>query len=631
MSLAAHKTPAGKQLDINGLLTAIEPYGDDTTPVAPAQHDVPNEHGVYAQCERIEVKAGKCHAEIRVASTSKGWVFDIGYQLPDRGGGALPSVNSPTYDTRAIAIDRACMQLLEGFDAMPLAKSVSQLKSKVLDLVRNIPPPPLVLSRPLAVDADLQAQVLPIDKVFADQLQVRKAFDPAALADLAASIAEHGIQQPITVRPATVKGQDAYIIVAGERRYRACVQLGRTDITAIVREDLRHASRDKIRALQVIENLQRADLTVIETCEGVTLLAEQMGVSKAAEQLGKDKSWVSRHAGVLELWEKGAALLRDGIITAVDIVHDLHALAEINEAQALNLVSLFRNPPAHRSAPNRQEVRDALARERDYQQRERDFKARQQQLALDEAARRAALPPPPQQTEQAELLAAGDQDADEEEGEERTQAGSDDDAPRKLSDYEARSKHRMEISERAGHEAERLQILVEQALGIERIEETEEQDLLWVLDGEQHDSAPLSVDSRIPWLNAAEFPEFEEVRYQVGFDIDLTAPQVEKLAAILAAGVAALNGTAVKADTTPDVPPEDLAHVRQFMKAHVKPKVGEHIKASWLLETYQAWCSEKRKEALSAQRFAKTVEASGIAKKRTNGGFQYLDITPKAV
>ena len=180
-------------------------------------------------------------------------------------------------------------------------------------------------------------------------------------------------------------------------------------------------------------------------------------------------------------------------------------------------------------------------------------------------------------------------------------------------------------------EAERLQILVEQALGIERIEETEEQDLLWVLDGEQHDSAPLSVDSRIPWLNAAEFPEFEEVRYQVGFDIDLTAPQVEKLAAILAAGVAALNGTAVKADTTPDVPPEDLAHVRQFMKAHVKPKVGEHIKASWLLETYQAWCSEKRKEALSAQRFAKTVEASGIAKKRTNGGFQYLDITPKAV
>lgn len=138
---------------------------------------------------------------------------------------------------------------------------------------------------------------LDLAEIDVDPEQPRTEFDPGKLAELAASIKEHGLINPILVR---VLPGGSYRVVAGERRYRACKLLGLPKIPAIIDQD---EERGEFLSKQLVENLQRADLTPVERSEAIFKLKEQYGLSvrELAERLGISKSAVQRALEIRDL------------------------------------------------------------------------------------------------------------------------------------------------------------------------------------------------------------------------------------------------------------------------------------------------------------------------------------------
>ena len=148
---------------------------------------------------------------------------------------------------------------------------------------------------------------LPISQVESCASQPRKQFDPESLSDLADSIREHGIIQPLTVR----KLQSGYYqIIAGERRWRAARMAGLSEVPAIVIE----ADDRKAMELAMIENLQREDLNPIEEAEGYQVLMSQYGMTQeeTAQRVGKSRSAVANALRLLHLCPPVRAMVEDG-------------------------------------------------------------------------------------------------------------------------------------------------------------------------------------------------------------------------------------------------------------------------------------------------------------------------------
>ena len=148
---------------------------------------------------------------------------------------------------------------------------------------------------------------LPISQVESCASQPRKQFDPESLADLADSIREHGIIQPLTVR----KLQSGYYqIIAGERRWRAARMAGLTQVPAIVIE----ADDRKAMELAMIENLQREDLNPMEEAEGYQTLMQQYNMTQeeTAQRVGKSRPAVANALRLLNLCEPVRAMVEDG-------------------------------------------------------------------------------------------------------------------------------------------------------------------------------------------------------------------------------------------------------------------------------------------------------------------------------
>ncbi len=148
---------------------------------------------------------------------------------------------------------------------------------------------------------------LPISQVESCASQPRKQFDPDALADLADSIREHGIIQPLTVR----KLQSGYYqIIAGERRWRAARMAGLDQVPAIVIE----ADDRKAMELAMIENLQREDLNPLEEAEGYQQLMTQYNLTQeeTAQRVGKSRSAVANALRLLNLCPPVRAMVEDG-------------------------------------------------------------------------------------------------------------------------------------------------------------------------------------------------------------------------------------------------------------------------------------------------------------------------------
>ena len=136
---------------------------------------------------------------------------------------------------------------------------------------------------------------LNLDELRPNPYQPRKKFDEEALNELAASIKEHGVFQPIIVKK-TIKGYD---IVAGERRFRASKKAGLTTIPAII-EDF---SDDEMMQISLLENLQREDLTAIEEAKAYKSIIDASNITQdeLAKRVGKSRSHITNMLGLLKL------------------------------------------------------------------------------------------------------------------------------------------------------------------------------------------------------------------------------------------------------------------------------------------------------------------------------------------
>lgn len=137
--------------------------------------------------------------------------------------------------------------------------------------------------------------------------QPRKIFDEDALAELADSIAKHGVIQPLLVRPMP---DGSYQLVAGERRWRASRMAGLTEVPVVIKE----LSDDEAMALALIENLQREDLNAIEEAQGIKALMDTLSLTQdeAAERVGKSRPAVANALRLLKLPDSVIALVSDG-------------------------------------------------------------------------------------------------------------------------------------------------------------------------------------------------------------------------------------------------------------------------------------------------------------------------------
>ncbi|MDD4291836.1 MAG: ParB/RepB/Spo0J family partition protein [Clostridia bacterium] len=192
-----------------------------------------------------------------------------------------------------------------------------------------------------------------INRVFPNKEQPRKTFDESALRELAESVKQHGVIQPLIL---TKRGDD-FLIIAGERRYRAALLAGLRSVPAIVRD---YDDR-KIREIALIENLQREDLNPIEAAVALKSLITDYGLTQeeAADRIGKSRSGITNTLRLLTLQSDVIEMVKNnqlsaGHARALVVVSDpdaqlkmaKKAVAEGLSVRAVeNMVKLFLNPP----------------------------------------------------------------------------------------------------------------------------------------------------------------------------------------------------------------------------------------------------------------------------------------------
>lgn len=174
--------------------------------------------------------------------------------------------------------------------------------------------------------------MLKISEIEPNRSQPRKDFDENSLSDLAQSISQHGLLQPLLVRPLPIGG---YQIVAGERRYRACRMAGLTEVPVTIRE----LSDTETMELALIENLQREDLSPIEEALGYKALIDEHGFSqeKVATSVGKSRPAIANSLRILKLPDSVLEYVKQDKISAgharallmLDSEEDMLELAEL--------------------------------------------------------------------------------------------------------------------------------------------------------------------------------------------------------------------------------------------------------------------------------------------------------------
>lgn len=151
---------------------------------------------------------------------------------------------------------------------------------------------------------------IPLTDIDPNYEQPRKTFDEDALNELADSIKLHGVIQPIVVVPIGKR----FMIIAGERRFRASKLAGKTDIPAVIR----HYSQQQIKEISLIENLQREDLSPIEAARAIKVLMNEFNMTQemAADRIGKSRSAVANTLRLLTLSDEVIALIEKGRLSA---------------------------------------------------------------------------------------------------------------------------------------------------------------------------------------------------------------------------------------------------------------------------------------------------------------------------
>lgn len=173
-------------------------------------------------------------------------------------------------------------------------------------------------------------QTLPIDRLRPNPMQPRRDFDPQALEELTESVREKGVIQPLIVRPDPERG-GGFMIVAGERRWRAAQQAQLHDIPVVIRE----MSDAESLECALVENIQRSDLNPMEEALAYRQLTDRFGHTqeKLSAVIGKSRSFIANLLRLLNLPEDVQQLVRDGRLTvgharALVIAADPSAIAQ---------------------------------------------------------------------------------------------------------------------------------------------------------------------------------------------------------------------------------------------------------------------------------------------------------------
>ncbi|MGI6649490.1 MAG: ParB/RepB/Spo0J family partition protein [Bacillota bacterium] len=151
---------------------------------------------------------------------------------------------------------------------------------------------------------------LPVNNIEASAYQPRKFFEDEKLSELAASIREHGIVQPIVVRPLD---KERYQLIAGERRWRACMMLGLDKIPAVIKE----VKEVEAREISLVENLQREELNPLEEAEAYRQLIQEYGFTQEslAKRMGKSRSYIANAMRLLGLSDQLKERIKQGVLT----------------------------------------------------------------------------------------------------------------------------------------------------------------------------------------------------------------------------------------------------------------------------------------------------------------------------
>lgn len=157
---------------------------------------------------------------------------------------------------------------------------------------------------------DEKIQIISIDKIYANPNQPRKKFDQDSIEELANSIRVHGIIQPIIV----TENEKGYMIIAGERRWRASKLIGLKEVPCIVK----HFNEKQLLEVSLIENLQRQDLNIIEEATAYQYLINQYNVTQEqlSEALGKSRSYLANTLRLLRLDKRVIDFIIDEKISA---------------------------------------------------------------------------------------------------------------------------------------------------------------------------------------------------------------------------------------------------------------------------------------------------------------------------
>lgn len=162
-----------------------------------------------------------------------------------------------------------------------------------------------------SIDEMVATNTLPLNEIIPNKEQPRKTFDEGALQELSESIKQHGVLQPLLVRPLTTGG---YQLVAGERRWRASRMAGLKEVPVVVKE----LTDTETMEIAIIENLQREDLNPIEEAEGLQALIDKCGFTQeeVATSVGKSRPAIANSLRLLRLPTEVRDMTKNGDISA---------------------------------------------------------------------------------------------------------------------------------------------------------------------------------------------------------------------------------------------------------------------------------------------------------------------------
>ena len=215
---------------------------------------------------------------------------------------------------------------------------------------------------------------VPIDMIERGRYQPRRVIDDASIEELADSIRQQGLMQPIVLRP--LAGENRYEIIAGERRWRACQKVGLSDIPAIIKD----IPDDAAIAMAIIENIQRENLNPMEEALALQRLKEEFNLTHddVAKAVGKSRSAVTNLMRLSSLQESVRVLLENGdlemgharaLLTLTDMAQ-VRAAREVVEKeltvrQAEALVKTLQSEPATKAPKKKAKSADIKSLEND--------------------------------------------------------------------------------------------------------------------------------------------------------------------------------------------------------------------------------------------------------------------------